>query len=116
MGRWDDNTKSWVTDAVQSPCIDAGDPVSDWSAETFPHGNRINMGGYGGTAQASRSPNGSGNIADIDKSGTVDIGDLRLMAFRWLSQGVSLPEDLDKDGIVDYKDFVILENNWGWSQ
>jgi len=37
----------WVNDAVSSPCIDAGDPNSDWTAEPSPNGSRINMGAYG---------------------------------------------------------------------
>ena len=55
----------WVQDVVTSPCIDAGDPAVDVGAEAivFPSGVdvdvtsrvnwRINMGCYGGTAQAS---------------------------------------------------------------
>ena len=54
-GRWDPNSESWVQDEVTSPCLDAGDPNSDWSGETWPHGERINMGAYGGTRQASMS-------------------------------------------------------------
>jgi len=54
-GRWDPNSQSWVRDDVTSPCIDAGDPNSDWSGETWPHGERINMGAYGGTRQAGMS-------------------------------------------------------------
>ena len=54
-GRWNPNGGSWIKDDVTSPCIDAGDPNSDWSGETWPHGGRINMGAYGGTHQASMS-------------------------------------------------------------
>jgi hypothetical protein len=53
-GHWDPND-GWVKDDVTSPCIDAGDPNSDYSAETWPHGGRINMGAYGGTREASMS-------------------------------------------------------------
>jgi hypothetical protein len=35
-----------------SPCIDAGDPGSDFSLEPEPDGGRINMGAYGNTPQA----------------------------------------------------------------
>jgi hypothetical protein len=45
----------WVFGKSHSPCIDAGDPTSDWSAEPSPDGGRINMGAYGGTTQASMS-------------------------------------------------------------
>ena len=52
---WDPQSRTWVQDEVTSPCIDAGDPDSDWSAEPSPNGGRINMGAYGGTDQASQS-------------------------------------------------------------
>jgi parallel beta-helix repeat protein len=38
-----------------SPCIDAGDPGSDFTLEPEPNGGRINMGAYGGTQQACLS-------------------------------------------------------------
>ena len=47
----------WVFDyCANSPCIDAGDPGDSVGGETQPHGDKINMGAYGGTAQASKSP------------------------------------------------------------
>jgi hypothetical protein len=55
-GRRDPFTESWVQDDVTSPCIDAGDPNSPIGLETFPNGGIINMGAYGGTAEASKSP------------------------------------------------------------
>ncbi len=54
-GRWDQLGEKWVTDVLTSPCIDAGDPASPVGAEPQPNGNRINMGAYGGTSQASLS-------------------------------------------------------------
>ena len=54
-GRWDPNSQSWATDAVTGPCIDAGDPNSPVGDEPEPNGGRINMGAYGGTAEASKS-------------------------------------------------------------
>ena len=55
-GRWDPSAGDWVTDEATSPCIDAGDPASDVAEEPEPNGQRINMGAYGGTDQASKSP------------------------------------------------------------
>jgi hypothetical protein len=55
-GRWDPVTRTWVTDDTTSPCIDAGDPDSLVAEEPMPHGHRLNMGAYGGTAEASKSP------------------------------------------------------------
>jgi len=54
-GCWDRATESWIVSNVTSPCIDAGDPTSDAGDEPSPHGNRVNMGAYGNTAQASKS-------------------------------------------------------------
>ena len=54
-GRWDPNSESWVVDDVTSPCIDWGDPNSPVGDEPDPNGGLINMGAYGGTAEASMS-------------------------------------------------------------
>ena len=54
-GRWDPVSESWIMDNLTSPCIDAGDPNSPVSDEPDPNGGRINMGAYGGTAEASKS-------------------------------------------------------------
>ena len=54
-GRWDPDAGDWVRDGQNSPCIDAGDPADPTGDEPFPHGRRINLGAYGGTAEASRS-------------------------------------------------------------
>jgi hypothetical protein len=46
-----------VFDTVTSPCIDRGDPTSVVAEELWPHGNRINLGAFGGTVEASYSEN-----------------------------------------------------------
>lgn len=53
-GRW--TSGGWVVDAQTSPAIDAGDPASPWTLEPEPNGGRVNLGAYGNTVQASRSP------------------------------------------------------------
>jgi hypothetical protein len=55
-GRFDPNIQTWVIDDITSPCIDAGDPSSLIGLEPVPNGGRINMGAYGGTIEASKSP------------------------------------------------------------
>jgi hypothetical protein len=55
-GHWDPSSQSWVIDDVTSPCIDAGDPASPVGDEPSPNGGIINMGAYGGTTKASKSP------------------------------------------------------------
>jgi hypothetical protein len=57
-GRWDPAVETWVLDNVTSPCIDAGDPCSPVAFEPYPNGGVINMGVYGGTDQAGKSPSG----------------------------------------------------------
>jgi len=55
FGRWEPTTRTWVVDAISSPCLDAGDPDDPVGNELEPNGGRINVGAYGGTPQASRS-------------------------------------------------------------
>jgi hypothetical protein len=58
LGSYDSNTGSWQTfinPPEHSPCIDAGDPQDLVGDEPVPNNNRINMGAYGGTFQASKS-------------------------------------------------------------
>jgi len=69
-GRWNPATGSWVGDAVGSPCIDAADPVADYGSEPDPNGGRANMGAYGNTAQASKSPP---SITITDPAGATNV-------------------------------------------
>lgn len=46
----------WVSDGETSPALDAGDPAADHSQEPQPNGGRLNLGAYGNTAEASKSP------------------------------------------------------------
>jgi L-ascorbate metabolism protein UlaG (beta-lactamase superfamily) len=72
-GRWDPVSESWVVDDVTSPCIDAGDPNSPVGDEPEPNGGRINMGAYGGTAEASKSPAGAEQIVYIQWLGHASV-------------------------------------------
>jgi len=54
-GRWDPGSQAWVLDDVTSPCIDAGDVSTPIGLEPSPNGGVVNMGAYGGTAEASKS-------------------------------------------------------------
>ncbi len=55
MGRFDPKAGKWVLDQVSSRCIDAGDSNSLVGKEVPPNGGIINVGAYGGTAEASKS-------------------------------------------------------------
>ena len=88
-GRWDPNTQSWVQDDVTSPCIDAGDPSTPIGDEPFPNGGTVNIGAYGGTAEASKSYFGKPLCetiiaGDINGDCKVDYVDLALMSAHWL--------------------------------
>jgi hypothetical protein len=88
-GRYDRNSQSWVQDDVTSVCVDAGDPMSPIMREPFPNGGTINMGAYGGTAEASKSYFGEPvcetiEAGDINGDCRVDFLDFRLMALHWL--------------------------------
>jgi parallel beta-helix repeat protein len=90
-GRWDPNAQSWVKDNVTSPCIDAGDPMSPIGLEPFPNGGIINMGAYGGTAEASKSYFGEPVCetivaGDINGDCVVNFKDFAIMAFHWLEE------------------------------
>ena len=88
-GRWEPSSPSWVQDEVTSPCIDAGDIDSPIGLEPFPNGGRVNMGAYGGTAEASKSYFGEPICetivsGDINGDCIVNFKDFALMALHWL--------------------------------
>jgi Right handed beta helix region/Protein of unknown function (DUF1565) len=47
---------TWVNDNVTSPAVDKSDPAAPVGAEPAPNGGRANLGSYGGTSEASKSP------------------------------------------------------------
>lgn len=88
-GRWEAISQTWVRDDVTSPCIDAGNPMSPIGHEPFPNGGVINMGAYGGTAEASKSYFGEPICetvvaGDINGDCRVDLADFAIMALHWL--------------------------------
>jgi len=88
-GRWDANEGRWVMDEVTSPCIDAGNPSRPIGHDLFPNGGIINMGAYGGTAEASKSYFGEPVCetivaGDINGDCKIDFLDFELMALHWL--------------------------------
>ena len=85
----DFHLRSW------SPCIDAGDPSSDFSSEPNPNGGRINIGAYGNTLEAA-CPS-----ADTDSDGLPD--DWEMHFFGNLDQGAS--HDPDGDGISNLEEY-----------
>jgi hypothetical protein len=128
-GRWNPTAQTWVTDAVTSPCIDAGtayvidDPnyplyaEIDYRGELWPHGGKINMGAYGGIVEASMSLNtAAGNLADVDYDGSVSLPDFGHLAQWWMMQEVLLAEDLDRNALVDLSDLLLMTQQWLWQE
>lgn len=91
-GHWDRETEAWLRDEVTSACIDAGDPNAPLGAEPFPNGAIVNLGAYGGTAEASKSyfgePVCETQIAgDINGDCKVDQMDMDILLSHWLMEG-----------------------------
>jgi hypothetical protein len=81
--------QSWVRDDVTSPYIDARDMRSPIGFELFPNGGVVNMGAYGGTAEAGKSYFGEPVCetivaGDINGDCKVDFLDFAIMSFHWL--------------------------------
>ena len=122
--RWDNERGRWHYDEVTSPCIDAGNPGSALQDEllTAPDAPnnlwgvnlRINMGAYGGTDQASMAPHGASLLADITNDGLVNMNDFAAQALYLCQPPMTspIPGDLNRDGLVDAKDLVLLAEDW----
>lgn len=112
-GAWDSNTNSWVAYANTSPCIDAGNPGCPLGSESSDANNvRINMGAYGGTATASKSPANWRSIADLTNDWAVDFKDLAVFVDYWLDNGECIPGDLDRNQNVDFSDYAVFTDNY----
>ncbi|KPK74626.1 MAG: hypothetical protein AMJ79_13595 [Phycisphaerae bacterium SM23_30] len=120
--RWDANMERWTWDYVTSRCIDAGNPGSLLGGEflTLPEDPankwgknlRVNMGVYGGTAQASIAPIGWSLRADLNNDGTVNLLDYAHQLQDWYKKESALPGDLNRDGSVAFLDLYLLILDW----
>ena len=107
------NGGGMVLDSVTSRCIDAGNPGSPLADEQENINNvRINMGAYGGTAEASIPPQDWALLGDLTNNGTVDFEDLAGQVKDWQSNSNEQPGDLNRDGIVDMADFALFGLDW----
>ena len=110
-GRWDPGAGAWAADAATSPCLDAGDPAADVSAEPQPNYGRVNLGAYGNTAEASKS--GWNIPGDVDASCVVNILDLLIVRDHLRmnpSAGGNWPSDVNRDGKIDILDLLFVRD------
>jgi hypothetical protein len=120
--RWDIERRRWHYDEITSPCIDAGNPGSPLDGEllNMPEGPsnlwatnlRINMGCYGGTAEASIPPHGWSLLADMNNDGLVNSKDFAIQVRSWMKTESRQPGDLDRNGIVNTADLALLTKDW----
>jgi len=116
-GRWDPASESWVVDAVTSPCIDAGNPGCPLGDELNDANNvRVNMGAYGGTDEASKTPANWASLADLTNDHKVNFNDLAVFVHYWLESGRCIPSNLNRNDPVDLLDFNLFANEWLWEQ
>lgn len=93
FGRWEPTSKTWVLDTVTSPCIDRGDPSEPVGDEPNPNRNRINQGAYGGTAEASKSPDCTeALLSDLNHDCRVDFLDFAIFVSQWLECRIEPPD------------------------
>lgn len=105
------------------------DPNNEWGVNL-----RINMGAYGGTVQASMPPHGAALLADITNDGLVTMKDFAVQAQCWSPTDLlngnllnslqlsiinrqlpitkTMPGDLNRDGLVNAADLVLLAEDW----
>lgn len=115
--RWDSGRMLWTWDEMTSTAIDAGDPAMGLGDEPLaatidPSGRyaenvRINMGAYGGTAEASLGPVGWTLRTDVTNDGRVDFHDLS-----WLTTSGGDGADLNADAFCDCADLALLSSEW----
>ncbi len=81
----------WLQGSEDSPCIDAGDPSADYTQEPEPNGDRINLGAYGKTAQASLSlhdPHYA--FAEVSGTWTIQNSPMNVIGDIYIPEGGSL--------------------------
>jgi parallel beta-helix repeat protein len=113
-GRWNPATSGWVTDAATSRAIDAGNPGIYPSYEFVEATNkRVDLGAYGCTTQASKTPAGWSLLTDINTDGTVNFVDFKGLAAAWLLSGVTEePCDFTRGSIVNTADLSLMVTDW----
>jgi parallel beta-helix repeat protein len=120
--RWDIGRQRWHYDDVTSLCIDVGnpgsplrdeplfvpdDPNNEWAVNL-----RINMGAYGGTAEASMAPCDWAIRADFNNDGIVNWRDFAYTASDLFAAIAEHGGDFDRDGVLTLGDVALLAEDW----
>jgi len=120
-GRWAPSANGgaggWVTDDVTSPCINGGDPASDYSLEPQPNGGRVNMGAYGNTPEASKGKwilPGDANHDSIVN--VLDLIGIRNLFMHDAGTGDNWKGDVNEDGQINVLDLIYARNLMGTSR
>lgn len=114
---------SFAANGSDSVCVDAGNPSMSIGAESSPHGGRINLGAFGGTADASRSEGVRVAVLDSVDGGEVLRGSKRITWHTrgpWTTGDTVLLEYSPDGGLNWYTipgaDAVAFEQGWfDWS-
>jgi hypothetical protein len=120
--RWDADRNYWAYDRQTSRCIDAGSPgyslgsepltVSSDPQNLWGENLRIDMGCFGGTAEASMPPYNWALLSDIDNSGYVDFADYAYLTDDYGQEQENLNGDLNRDGEITIDDIFPLTDDW----
>jgi parallel beta-helix repeat protein len=100
----------WNSDTDQSPAIDRGDAADSFANEPAPNGGYVNLGAYGNTAQASKSPVDYLMITRPD-GGEVWPAD-QTFQVRWRANGFGAHNALDFDGVDDFVSMGDPAGDW----
>jgi hypothetical protein len=109
-----DGEGGWVTDEETSACIDAGSPDAEWDKEPMPNFARVNMGAFGNTKEASKSPRGL--AGDFNGDCTVNMLDLIYVRNRLGAKNTSVAEldgDVNGDGKINILDLIFVRGRLG---
>ncbi len=112
----------WVWDGQTSHCIDAGNPGTPLGDEVmivpsdpdfvWGRNTRVNMGAYCGKVEASMPPHGWSVLGDVSNDGMLDFADYARCMKAQPSELMDCPADLDRNGIVNTLDIVLMSGCW----
>ena len=109
FGSYRPATGTFVNDATQSPAIDRGDPADPFDQEPLNNGGFINLGAYGDTPEASKSP--AQYILITNPIGGENLPQDSTFQIRWRSDGFAGDVDIAYSTTGPAGTFVDLATN-----